>query len=189
MQDYSNDITSSVKALQAGGIILYPTDTIWGLGCDATNEQSIEKIFGIKHRSRSKSMIILAKNAEWVRQYVQNPSPVLLAAINEAKEPTTGIFGEAIGLPANLTGQNKSIAIRIPSDHFCQQLLSAFGKPIVSTSANISEHEFPQNFSEIDPVLLEKVDYTVFYRRDDNTRKKPSHILRLNSEGKIEKIR
>lgn len=186
---FEKDIKACIVCLRAGGVILYPTDTIWGLGCDATNAAAIAKIFQIKHRSPSKSMIILARDAAQVAEYVYAPSAVLLHEMKMAQRPTTAIFERARNLPDNLINDNGSVAVRIPSEKFCQALLSAFPFPIVSTSANISQHATPQNFSQIDPELLSLVDYTVFYRRADNAKKEPSHIIRLDDGGKIIRIR
>lgn len=189
MDNYYEEIHKVIPVLKEGGVILYPTDTIWGLGCDALNAAAIERIFQIKHRSHNKSMIILARDRLQISEYVKDPSPDLLREMETTKSPTTAIFENARNLPPNLVNENGSIAIRIPSDDFCLELLAAFQQPIVSTSANISEHASPQNFSEIDPVLPGQVDYTVFHRRNDNTKKAPSHIIRLDKNGTIERIR
>lgn len=187
--DLKKDLDLSLWHLQQGHIILYPTDTIWGIGCDATDEFAISKIFELKHRSPHKSMIILVPNAEMVHEYTHNPSGKLLKEMTSAKAPTTGIFNHAKNLPSNLTNEDGSIAIRIASDDFCRELLMGFQKPIVSTSANISNKPSPQNFSEIDPELINLVDYTVFHQREDKSIKKPSHIIRLNEQGNVERIR
>lgn len=186
---FKEEIDPIISVLQNGGVILYPTDTIWGLGCDATNEKAIEKIFRIKNRSRNKSMIILAGDAGWIDNYTVDPSMDLIKMMKEADSPTTGIFPSARNLPVNIVNRDGSIAIRIPADDFCIQLLTRFGKPIVSTSANISQQSPPQNFSEISPRLISRVDYTVFYKRSDTSKKYPSHIIRLDNQGKVERIR
>lgn len=134
-------------------------------------------------------MIILARDEQMIRQYTNLPGEKLLEMMRDADTPTTGIFKHAKNLPPNLIGNDGSIGIRIPSDPFCAELLRAFGKPIVSTSANISQHASPQNFLEINPQLIWEVDYTVLHRRDDETKKSPSHIIRLNEEGIPERLR
>lgn len=187
--DFEKETDTVVSVLAAGGIILYPTDTIWGLGCDATNESAIDRIFQIKERSRNKSMIILVRDEAWIEQYTIQPSKDLISIMKDADSPTTGIFRAVRSLPSNLISHDGSVAIRIPADEFCIYLLSHFGKPIVSTSANISEQPSPQNFSEINPKLISMVDYTVSYRRSDNTKKSPSHIIRIDSRGEVERIR
>lgn len=189
MQNLQNDMDRCLKILHEGGTILYPTDTIWGIGCDALNPDAIDRIFEIKHRSRSKSMIILVNNREMIYEYVRNPSDKLLQIMTEAENPTTGIFENAINLPHNLINSTGTVAIRIASDLFCKKLIDEFGRPVVSTSANISNEPAPQTFSKITPALFELVDYTVNYKQDDQTIKKPSHIIRLNEEGQVERLR
>ncbi len=188
-EEIHNEILQVANILAEGGVILYPTDTIWGLGCDATSDKAISRIFDIKHRSPFKSMIILVADAEMVKQYVSHPSEILLKQMTSATVPTTAIFGNAKNLPSNLVNNDGSIAIRIASDTFCQQLIKEFGKPIVSTSANISNKPSPQNFSEIDPALIDKVDYTVQYRRDDFSKNAPSVIIRLNEKNEVQRLR
>lgn len=189
MENYTKDLELSLNTLQSGGVLLYPTDTIWGLGCDATNEKAISKIFEIKKRSPSKTMIMLVDSVKMIENFVDNPSPLLLNEMENADSPTTGIFLKGKNLPSNLIHSDGSIAIRIASDDFCQALLQQFKKPIVSTSANISNQPSPQNFSEIDPALFKLVDYTVFFRRRDNSKKSPSHIIKINDFGELERIR
>lgn len=189
MTDMQQDIQRSKEALLQGGVILYPTDTIWGLGCDGTHEAAIQRIFQIKHRSQGKSMIILVSGPEMIRRYVHAPSALLLREMEESPVPVTAVFNGAEGLPAALTGADGSIAIRIPLDPFCMELLQQFDKPIVSTSANISAQAPPHNFAEIDPALIREVDYVVGYRQDDLAKKDPSRIIRLNELGEVERVR
>lgn len=177
------------KILNKGGVILYPTDTIWGLGCDATNAEAVGRVFQIKRRSPFKSMIILVDSAEMIGRYVHHPSEVLINAMVSANTPTTAIFDNAQNLPTNAVNEDDSIAIRIATDEFCKNLIRHFKKPIVSTSANISSKPTPANYAEISPILLQRVDYTVHYRRDDISKKAPSSIIRLNLEGEVEKLR
>lgn len=184
-----NEIFKITNVLRGGGVILYPTDTIWGLGCDATNANAIHRIFEIKKRSPSKSMIILVDGLTMIQTFVRNPSQILLDKMLRPTIPTTGIFRNAQHLPPNLVNADGSIGIRIASDDFCKQLIGKFGKPIVSTSANISNKPSPSNFSEIDSELIQQVDYTVHYRRDDDSKKSSSAIIRLNSKGEVERIR
>lgn len=175
--------------LAKGGVILYPTDTIWGLGCDATNADAVSRIYQIKRRSPFKSMIILVDSVEMIGRYVENPSRVLLHAMTKANTPTTAIFDGAKNLAGNATNDDNSIAIRIARDEFCKKLIQHFGKPIISTSANISNKATPANYSEINPILMRKVDYTVHFRRDDQTQKRPSSIIRINVAGELERLR
>lgn len=186
---FAEEIQECLPVLSAGGVILYPTDTIWGIGCDALDEKAIGRIFTMKHRSPFKSMIILVDTPEMIRHYVKDPAPILLNAMEQAEQPTTAIFNNAIHLPSNLVNKDGSIAIRIASDDFCRALIGQFRKPIVSTSANISDRPSPANFSEIDPELIGLVDYAVRYRRDDDSKNAASQIIRLNEENEIERIR
>jgi L-threonylcarbamoyladenylate synthase len=167
MENFENDLINSLSILQSSGIILYPTDTIWGIGCDATNANAIQKIFRLKKRSEKKSMIILVSDENMIRDYVLNPSEKILDFISSAKKPTTAIFKNAIHLPANLINEDGSIGIRIAKDEFCQQLIYQLTKPLVSTSANISGEKFPQNFLEVSEAVKNGVDYIFQHRRDD----------------------
>ena len=189
MKTFSSDITACVAELQANGIILYPTDTIWGIGCDATKSGAIQKIFQLKKRSEKKSMIILVSDENMIRDYVLDPSEKILKFISSANRPTTAIFKNAINLPANLINEDGSIGIRIAKDEFCQQLIHQLTKPLVSTSANISGEKFPQNFQEVSDAIKNGVDYIVQHRRDDFSKSAPSSIIRLNEKNEIDFIR
>ena len=189
MNDFSEDINQCLVTLKNGGIILYPTDTIWGIGCDATNESAISRVFEIKKRSLSKSLIILVDSLSMINEYIESPSKTLADYLSNAKTPTTAIFEKAKNLPGNLINADGSIAIRIASDNFCKKLISKFGSPIVSTSANISNKVSPKTFSEIDPEIIQLMDYTVVYRQKDHSIKNPSHIIRLNNQNEVERIR
>ncbi|MEO6894269.1 MAG: L-threonylcarbamoyladenylate synthase [Ginsengibacter sp.] len=183
------DITKSLASLSSGGIILYPTDTIWGIGCDATNNDAIKKIYLLKNREEKKSLIILVEDLEMLAKYVSAPSPILLSYISTAQKPTTAIFKNAINLPASLINEDGSIAIRIPKDDFCIQLIQQFQKPLVSTSANISGEKSPQNFMEVSDKIKNGVDHIVQHRQNDFSKSTPSSIIKLNEKGEIEFIR
>jgi L-threonylcarbamoyladenylate synthase len=189
MKTFSSDITACVAELQANGIILYPTDTIWGIGCDATKSGAIQKIFQLKKRSEKKSMIILVGDENMIRDYVLNPSEKILEFISSTNRPTTAIFKNAINLPANLINEDGSIAVRIPKDDFCISLIRQFQKPLVSTSANISGEPSPQNFIEVSDKIKNGVDYIVQHRQDDLSKSKPSSIIKLNEKNEIDFIR
>jgi L-threonylcarbamoyladenylate synthase len=189
MENFENDLINSLSILQSSGIILYPTDTIWGIGCDATNANAIQKIFRLKKRSEKKSMIILVSDENMIGDYVLNPSEKILDFISSAKKPTTAIFKNAIHLPANLINEDGSIGIRIAKDEFCQQLIYQLTKPLVSTSANISGEKFPQNFLEVSEAVKNGVDYIFQHRRDDFSKSAPSSIIKLNEKNEIEFIR
>jgi L-threonylcarbamoyladenylate synthase len=185
----STSIAHALPVLREGGIILYPTDTIWGIGCDATDSDAIKKIYVLKEREEKKSLIILVEDANMLTQYVSSPSPILLSHISSATKPTTAIFKNAINLPGSLVNEDGSIAIRIPKDNFCIQLIREFQKPLVSTSANISGEPAPQNFKEVSDKIKNGVDYIVQHRQDDLSKNTPSSIIKLNTKGEIEFIR
>jgi len=187
--DFENDITQSLASLLSGGIILYPTDTIWGLGCDATNADAIKKIYQLKKREEKKTLIILVNDEEMIRQYVDKPSEKLLAFISSAQKPTTAIFSNAIRLPTVLVNKDGTIAIRIVKEDFCQKLIQQLKRPLVSTSANISGEKYPQNFNEVSPEIKTGVDFIVQHRQNDLSKSAPSSIIKLSEENEIEFLR
>ena len=189
MSSFENDIESSVKKLNDGKLILYPTDTIWGIGCDATDGSAVKKIYALKKREEKKSLIILVADETMIRQYVSEPSVELLSYISTSQKPTTAIFKNAIHLPPQLVNEDGSIAMRIPKDEFCLQLIAKFGKPVVSTSANISGEKFPQNFNEVSDEIKNGVDYIVQHRQNDYSKNAPSSIIKLNDQDEIDIIR
>ena len=189
MNNFENDINECCRVLEAGGLILYPTDTIWGIGCDATNEKAIEKIYKLKNRQDKKSMIILVADEKDIFNYVEKPDKKIFKYLSSAKKPTTVIYEHAKNIAQNLISSDGTIAIRIVKDDFCKALITQFKKPIVSTSANISAEAFPKNFIEIDPVIKNGVDYIVQHRQNDLMSSQPSSIIKLNTEGKIELLR
>lgn len=189
MTDFEEDIRSCINALNNGGVILYPTDTIWGLGCDALNEAAIEQIFTIKQRPKHKAMIVLLAEAKDILQYVAAPHPDIIDITESFDRPTTVIYNNALGFPENLLNEDGSIGIRVTTDPFCKALIKRLKKPLVSTSANISGRPSPQHFKEIDTDIIEAVDYTVKYRRDDTTPKLPSRIVRFTDNDEMEIIR
>ena len=177
------ELNNSLSTLKAGGIILYPTDTIWGLGCDATNAEAVAKIYSIKKRVDSKALISLVANKNHLQEHTAE-------SIQQAENslPTTIIYEQVCGLTSNLLGENKSAAIRIVQDDFCKQLIQLFGKAIVSTSANISGNQAPKQFSEISDEIKNNVDYIVNLRQNE-LMSTPSTILMINKDGSIKKIR
>lgn len=186
---FTKDIEACIKTLQDGGLILYPTDTIWGIGCDATNEEAVAKIYTLKKRADEKSMIILLAAEKDLLKYITQPPPAVFDYLKELSRPTTVIYEGAINLAENLINKDGSIAIRIVKDEFCKQLIKRFRKPIVSTSANISGAPSPQNFSAIDAVIKNGVDYIVQHRRDDVTPTTPSTIVKWNADGSLHILR
>ncbi len=183
------DINQAVKVLAEGGVILYPTDTIWGIGCDATNEQAVSRIYGIKKRDDTKSMIILLDSAAQLDRYIMHVPDIAWELIEAADKPLTLILPGAKNLAKNLIAKDNSIGIRIVDDAFCKKLIGKFKKPVVSTSANISGQPWPENFRAIHPEILNSVDYTVRWRQDDLSKGKPSAIIKLGLKGEVEIIR
>lgn len=180
---FSEQVEKALNVLRHGGVILYPTDTIWGIGCDATNIEAVTRIYGIKKREDSKSLIILAAEEREVLQYVAAPDLAVFDFIQEQTRPTTIIFEQAVGLPNNLIAEDGSIAIRIVKDEFCRHLIRRLRKPIVSTSANISGQPSPQKFSDVDGEIKNAVDYIVQWRQNDTVPAQPSQIIKWNNDG------
>jgi L-threonylcarbamoyladenylate synthase len=186
---FDSEVTVAVEVLRKGGIILYPTDTIWGIGCDATNALAVQKIYQLKQRPDSKSMIILIADERSLLQYVAAPDPVAFDFMQQQEQPTTIIFDHAIGLADNLTGEDGSVAIRLVKDPFCRHLVRRLQHPLVSTSANISGTPHAAHFESISDVIKNGVDHVVQWRRDDQPNTKPSRIIRWKSNGAYEVIR
>ncbi|MEJ7609995.1 MAG: L-threonylcarbamoyladenylate synthase [Ferruginibacter sp.] len=184
MKKFKDDMDSCLTVLNTGGIILYPTDTIWGIGCDATNEKAVQKIFSLKQRAESKSMIILVADEESILQYATPLPEAMQKLIAEYKVPVSMIYLNAKNLATNLIADDGSIAIRIIKDEFCNVLIRTFGKPIVSTSANISGQPFPENFKTISPEIKKGVNYVVAHRQDEESPSAPGRILKwTEAEG------
>ncbi len=178
-----------VAVLKAGGLILYPTDTIWGIGCDAANEQAVKKIYNLKKREEKKSMIILLSDKNDVPLYAKAPSDALLTELSASEKPLTVIYPGAKNLASNLINQDGTIAIRIVKNKFCNDMIKAFGKPVISTSANISGEKYPENFSEISQHIIKGVDYTVRLRQEETGASCPSRIIKWTEENKVIVIR
>lgn len=187
--DFNKDIEKCLEALNKGGLLLYPTDTIWGIGCDATNENAVDKIYKLKNRSDKKSMIILVADEKEIYNYVKDPGKKIFDYLSAAQKPTTVIYNHAKNIAKNLINADGTIAIRIVNDPFCKTLISQYKKPVVSTSANLSGENFPGNFAAIDPVIKNGVDYIVQHRQNDLILSQPSSIIKLNTEGDIEVLR
>ena len=186
---FHDDLAKAVEVLRAGGVILYPTDTVWGIGCDATNAAAVKRIYEIKQREDTKSMLILMENENLLNSYVTEVPEVAWDLIEVSESPLTIIYPAAKNLAANLLAADRSIGIRITREAFTQQLIQRFRRPIVSTSANISGEKSPRNFAEISSMIKDKMDYVVNYRRDDLSESVPSSIIKLGVGGQIEIIR
>lgn len=178
-----SEINNAVKILESGGVILYPTDTIWGLGCDATNKKAIQRIYNIKKRKENKALITLVSDKNMLKE-VTNYIP----EVDITSYPTTVIYQNINGLSDNLLASDGTAAIRIVQDSFCKNLILKFGKAIVSTSANISKTESPKQFSDISNEIIRNIDYIVNLRKKD-IRNNPSRIIKIEKNGRITKIR
>lgn len=183
------EIEKCLQVLNAGGLILYPTDTIWGIGCDATNGSAVAKVFALKARKDSKSLIILLDQAGRLPAYIKDVPQQAYELIELSEQPLTIVLDGAKNLAPNLIAEDGSVGVRIVMDEFCRNLISRFRKPIVSTSANISGESAPADFSGIRDVIREGVDYIVGLRRDERSNAKPSTIIKVSQNGVIKFIR
>ncbi|RZK38694.1 MAG: threonylcarbamoyl-AMP synthase [Pedobacter sp.] len=183
------EINKALEVLKNGGIILYPTDTVWGLGCDATNEAAVDKINELKGRSTDKSFIVLLQADHQLQSYVTTVPDVAYELIEYAENPITIVFSKAKNLAKNVINGDGSVGIRIVRHDFCEQLIQKFRRPITSTSANISGQPTPRFFDEISPEILEGVDYVVNLEQDVQVVKKPSTIVKLGPTGEFQFIR
>ena len=183
------EIRKACEVLQKGGVILYPTDTVWGIGCDATNEEAVKRVYEIKRRADSKAMLVLVDSDVKVDFYVKDVPEVAWDLIQYATKPLTVIYDDARNLAPNLIGEDGSVGIRVTSEEFSKQLCYRFRKAIVSTSANISGEPSPASFNEIQDEIKQAVDYIVEYRQDEPAGAKPSSILKLGRGGVIKIIR
>lgn len=182
-KDFENDITSCLSVLRSGGLILYPTDTIWGIGCDATDAGAVSKVFGLKQRAETKSLIILVADQRDILKYTSQPDFRIFDFLKTVQKPTTIIYEGAIGLAPNLVNADGTIGIRLVDDAFCRHLIKRFRGPLVSTSANLSGMPSPGSFADISNEIKSGVDYIVHHRRNDQTPKQPSSIIKWNPDG------
>lgn len=183
------DIKNAVEVMKKGGIILYPTDTVWGIGCDATNPDAVSKVYKIKHRDDSKALICLVDSDSRLQYYVRNVPNVAWELLDCADKPTTVIFDGAVNLASNLIAEDGSIAIRITKEPFSKQLCYRFQKAIVSTSANISGEPAAANYCDISQEILDSVDYVCWNRRQEHKPHTPSSIIKLGYKGEVKIIR
>ncbi|WP_321280128.1 L-threonylcarbamoyladenylate synthase [Marinifilum fragile] len=185
----NNDINKALEVLKSGGVILYPTDTIWGIGCDATNADAVKRVYEIKQREDCKAMLVLMENPNRLNSYVDEVPEIAWDLIEANDKPMTLIYPGAKNLAPNLINSDGTIGIRITNEEFTQNLIQRFKKPIVSTSANISGDPSPANFSEINEELKELVDYVVEYRQDDFEKASASSIIKIGVGGEIQILR
>lgn len=182
--DFEKDIERSLAVLHSGGLILYPTDTIWGIGCDATNPDAVARVYALKQREAAKSLIVLMADEREILKYTCGPDLRIFDYLQTVSKPTTVIYHGAMALAPNLINADGTIAIRIVNDDpFCRHLIKRFRKPLVSTSANISGEPAPAFYPGIDARIVAGVEYVVQHRRDDLTPREPSAIIKWNADG------
>lgn len=186
---FREDIKDSLITLREGGIILYPTDTIWGLGCDATNPSAVDKIFKIKSRDDSKSLIILIDGLQMLERYVNDIPEIAFELINVSDTPLTIIYPDGKNLAKGVCSKDGSVGIRICHDEFCSELISRLRKPIISSSANFSNSPSPGNFKEIDNSIVNAVDFVVKYRQDDQHNQSASPVIKIEQNSTIKILR
>ncbi len=186
--NFSSEINKCIEILNAGGIILYPTDTVWGIGCDATNENAVNKIYKLKKRNNTKTMICLVANDFMLEKHVAKIPEVAYDIIDIAEKPTTIVYDNPKGIAKNLIAEDNSLAIRVASDKFCQYLIQKFKNPIVSTSANLAGQPTPKSYKEISTEILKGVDYAVNLQRNEQ-KDTPSSIIKLSNNGIVKVIR
>lgn len=188
MKDLLYEVNQCYDILTNGGLILYPTDTVWGIGCDATNAEAVEKIYKLKQRSNTKTMICLVANDFMLEQHIEKVPELAYDIIDLATKPTTIVYESPKGIAPNLIAEDNTLAIRVASDQFCQYLIKKFKRPIVSTSANIAGQPTPNSFKEISNEILKGVDYIVNLDRD-KINSTPSSIIMLGNDGTVKVIR
>jgi len=187
--DFEKDIVNCLQVLRQGGTILYPTDTIWGIGADATDEMAVRKVYELKQRDEKKSLVILLADPRDLKHYIANPPHDIDSIIGGFDRPTTVIYQGAIHLAPNVINEDGTVAIRFVRDTFCRHLVKRLRKPLVSTSANISGQASPENFAAVSSEIKKGVDYVVEYRQDDTEKHPPSRIIKLHQSGDFEVIR
>lgn len=184
----TEQINTAIKVLSRGGLILYPTDTVWAIGCDATDEAAVQKVHELKQHGADKALICLVANDAMLERHIENVSDLAFDIMDLSTKPTTIVYDLAKGVAKNLLAKDRSLAVRVVSDKFCKYLINKFKKPLVSTSANISGEPLPKNFDEISTSILKGVDYVVDLHRD-KTNGKPSSIIKLSADGSVKIIR
>lgn len=183
------EIELALEVLRRGGLLLYPTDTVWGIGCDATNEEAVAKVYALKRNTDKRSMLVLCANADMVVRYVDKAPGIAFEVMEMATKPLTLILPGATGVAANLIPEEKTLGVRVPNHEFCRQLLRKFGRPIVSTSANISGEATPKSLAEVKREIVEGVDFVVNPRFQGRPTAKPSSIMAFGEGGEVTIIR
>lgn len=182
------EIEQTIQVLKRGGLILYPTDTVWGIGCDATNADAVDKVFALKQRVEANALICLVSDFKMLNQYVEEIPEMAYDILKYADKPTTIVYPDPIRIATNVINQDNTLGIRVCRNTFCNMLLKKFRKPLVSTSANISGQPTPLHFNQISQNIKNGVDYVVNYDRDVKSNK-PSTIIKLDLDGKVQVIR
>lgn len=185
----TEDIQAAVECMRRGGVILYPTDTVWGLGCDARNPEAIARIYRIKERCESKALISLVADAEMLARHAGAVPAAVTAMTEETGRPVTVVYPHAEGVAAELLAEDGSIGMRLTREEYSSGLCTLLGAPVVSTSANVSGRPSPAIFSEIEPEIVAAADYVATYRRDDNRRSAPSMVVKLEADGTLKTLR
>ncbi len=187
--NWTEEIQETVKLLLDGGVILYPTDTIWGLGCDMMSKSAVKRIYSIKKREHSSPLILLVSSLEMLKQFTPIIHPRLENLLTFHKKPVTVIYEEVLGIPEYLKGPRGSVAIRVTKDPYCIELINALGRPVTSTSANISGQPFPRYFGEVQSDIMQQVDLIAQYRRESREERAPSVVVRFDEKGELEFVR
>ena len=184
-----NNVEAAVEMLKKGGLILYPTDTVWGIGCDATNEEAVARIYELKQSGDKKSMLVLCADADMIVRYVDKAPAIAFEVMELADKPLTAILPGARGVAANLIPDEGTLGVRIPDHEFCSRMLRKFGRPIVSTSANISGEATPKTLADTDEYIVKGVDYVVDPRCEGKATHRPSSIIAFGEGGEVKIIR
>lgn len=189
LDTYDATHQKAVEALNREGLILFPTDTIWGLGCNACDPVAVHRVYNLKKRPTNKPFVLLVDSIDMLKKYVRHVHPRIETLLVHHVRPLTVIYDKGKNLPKNVTAKDGSIGIRIPKDNYCQSLIRTFGKPLVATSANISGEPFPSVFAEVSSAIVKGVDYVENYRQADTNFGEPSVIVRLSKRGELEFLR
>jgi L-threonylcarbamoyladenylate synthase len=190
MTHFIKQLQAAEEELLVGNVILYPTDTVWGIGCDAENAQAVRKIYKIKEREESKAMIMLVADIEMLRRYIKEvPEELERTLVRQQDRPTTYVLSGAQNLPEELVADDGSIAVRIVNEEFCHRLIRQIGRPLVSTSANVSGEPAPRSFADVSEKIKERVDYVVQWRQDETVESQPSRIVKIDEHGRQSVIR
>ena len=187
--EFGTDLAAALKVLRSGGVILYPTDTVWGLGCDATDAGAVRKIFEIKQRAENKSLIILVNSVAMLERYVSNPPEIALEMAELSERPLTVVYDSGKSLAEGVASADGSVGVRVCAEPFCDALIDALRRPLVSTSANISGSSAPAIFDEIGEEVKAAVDYVCLWRQDDRSRSKPSSVIKVSGNGVVKILR